>query len=103
MSYIQSDSLTRPYNQYLGRFQWRLDFQNLVFSTEFGLPIYYKILFHRTVATYNYHILKTNYDHGKKCLPTLIITQQNYIIDSMLRNVLNFSPRLSDHAHHHFL
>ena len=42
--------------------------------------------------TYNFHILKTNYGQGKKCLPTLIITQQSYIIDSMLRNVLNF-PR----------
>ena len=72
MSYIQSDSSVRPYNSY------------------FILLI---IFFLRgTVPTYNYHILKTNYDHGKKCLPTLIITQQNYIIDSMLRNVLNF-PR----------
>ena len=68
MSYIQSGSSARPYNPY------------------FILLI---IFFLRgRVPSYNYHILKTNYDHGKKCLPTLIITQQNYIIDSMLRNVL---------------
>ena len=72
MSYIQSDSSARPYNSY------------------FMILIYFFL--RGTAPSYNYHILKTSYDHGKKCLPTLIITQQNYIIDSMLRNVLNF-PR----------
>ena len=49
MSYIQSDSSVRPYNSY------------------FILLI---IFFLRgTVPTYNYHILKTNYGHGKKVSP----------------------------------